>query len=202
MNLDSIKKIKERYHIKNEEGHYFFEDIRELNARGFASKYLKVSEKDYQISKGKSKIFKTALLIFILAAVVGFASIYFLNDDVAGTGWGQPLILLPRILAIAMVIIGILKLKELNKISAYIVLSKEGIKKDDEIMPWGEMVAGYLKTSPYDSKLYRLLIHTEQSIQEYDLYGIDEIEEDACVIVSKYWMNFGHRDLSQETGKI
>lgn len=192
MATESVSEIKEKYRILNEEGEYYYENILELAPRTFNSKLLKPTSSGYTISKGKAPIFKRAVLLFFMAIALVIISMYFFSGE--GDEWSDPIVVLPRILAIVLVVMGFLRLKGMKEIQPYMTFTEEGISKEDEIVSWESIVAGYLKTSPVDGKYYQLLIHTDAGVKTISMSKIDEIPEDACIILTKYWEKYANNE--------
>ncbi len=188
----------EKYEDLNASHNFYYEDIFDLRAQTVNSKYMKVRKSGYVISKGKSRIFRRALITFAVALILVFGSMLLLKGVDIESTWVKPLILLPRILALVAVVLGLVRIKSLNEIPPYLTLSEKGIETEKDTITWNSIEGVFLKTSMGGEKICDVIVHTNERIETFDFRDIDEIAEDACIVISKYWKKYQQTVMQHE----
>lgn len=191
------KELKEKYATLNAVDNFYYENIFDLKPQTINSKYMKAMKSGYIISKGKSAIFRRALITFGIAFFLVFGSMYLFKGIDSNSGLVESLFFLPKILALVAVVLGIVRLKTLKDIPPFIVLKPEGIVAPDKTIQWNEIEGVFLKTSMEGKKVCDVIVHTKLGIETYNFIGIDEIPEDACIVIGKFWKK--HNRIKNDT---
>ncbi len=166
-------------------------DISQVDPVGFNAKYFKITQKDYKVSRGKSRLFRRALILIFTGMIVSILSIKFLPDQFEGNfSWLSPLLWFPRLAAVLFIYLAYVRIKEMQIIKEFLFFTTEGIKYEDKLFVWQEIMDIKVQYYLTNDDKFDLIIFTAEETIVIDITKVDEFSEDVASVLSKYYKKY------------
>ncbi len=166
-------------------------DISEVDPVGFNAKYYKNTQRDYKISRGKTRLFRRSLLLVFTGMVVSIVAIKYLPEQIEGDfSWLSPLLWLPRLAALVFVFLAIMRIREMRTIKPFLEFTPEGITHQEKKIQWQEIDQINVEYYAASDEIFNLLIKCNSNITKVDIKGVDEFSEDVAAVLNKYFQKY------------
>lgn len=104
------------------------------------------------------------------------------NDPV----WKEYILWSPRLISIVLVVVGALKLRQINEIKPFMQFKPEGISYYKDFYPWTNIIDVEIRQSALDDSYFAICIDVDGDKKEIDITNVDEFSEDVVVIFCRY----------------
>jgi len=160
--------------------------VSEIEAIGLSARYIQKVPKEYEVTRGKSKVMWRAVIMLISAAAIIALSARFIPSENFDNHFLTLFLLLPRLGAIVLVYMAIVRIRKTSKNVPVAVFNAEGIKTGDFEISWGSVQDIHLKGGSEYVQVALVVTLIEGNKVEIDLREIDEFPEDVAVMSRRY----------------